>query len=744
VSPIGAGGMGEVYRARDTRLDRDVAIKVIGAGSADDPSARQRLLREARAASALNHPHICTIHDIGDDGGRPFIAMEWLDGESLGDRLARSSGALPVDDIVRLAAQVADGLDAAHRSGIIHRDLKPANLFVTTRGDAKILDFGLAKIADLVEQFDPAAATIAADRHLTTPGSAVGTIAYMSPEQARGELLDLRSDLFSFGVVLYEMATGRAAFAAPTTALTFDAILNKQPPAPRDINRDVPHALDQIIGRLLAKDPSNRPPSAHAVRDELDALQQSRQRDASSGSTRIVPSLAVLPFTNLSPDPENEYIADGITEEIINALTQLTGLQVAARTSSFAFKGRMPDVQDVASKLRVAHVLTGSVRKAGPRLRITAQLVSASDGFPLWSERYDRQADDIFEIQDDIAAAIAQKLRISFAQSGDEPLVKRPTDNLAAYELYLKGRFLVNQRGGAVMRCLEAFEQARRLDPDYAPAHAGIASARALLGFYGYLPGYEALPQARSAALAAIDLDPSFAEPFAVLVLVAWVYDWDWAQADRLFRRAVALDDRLASAYAMQALHLAGAHGRFDEAIQACKRAVELEPLAPAILGSLASCYIFAARYDEAAAAARLALELHPDMWNAERFLADALRGTGRIEEALAHLEHAVEASNRHHWPLQELAHLLISIGRSDEAARLSEEVIDRVRTRYVPPMAVGYAYGLLGRGDEAFEWLERAYRERDALPLWKHWPYAVGQDDPRTAAIFKRMGLED
>jgi serine/threonine protein kinase/Tfp pilus assembly protein PilF len=731
--------MGEVYRARDPRLDRDVAIKVIGASGADDAVARERLVREARAASALNHPHICTIYDIGDADGRPFIAMEWLDGESIADRLTRTRAALPMDDVLHLAVQVADGLDAAHRTGVVHRDLKPANLFVTRRGDAKILDFGLAKIA--TRDFTPADATMPVDPQLTTPGSAVGTIAYMSPEQARGEPLDARSDLFSFGAVLYELATGRSAFSAATSALTFDAILNRQPPPLREINRDVPPALEVIVSRLLAKDASSRPASARAVRDDLDALRQSRQR-GSSGSVRIVPSLAVLPFTNLSPDPENEYIADGITEEIINALTQISGLQVAARTSSFAFKGKTPDVQDVASKLRVAHILTGSVRKAGARLRITAQLVSASDGFPLWSERYDREAIDIFEIQDQIAAAIAEKLRLSLGSSSDEPMVKRATGNLAAYELYLKGRFLVNQRGGAVMRGLETFEQARRLDPDYAPAHAGIASARALLGFYGYLPGYEALPQARSAALTAIDLDPTFAEPYAVLVLVAWIYDWDWAQADRLFRRATTLDDRNASAYAMQALHLAGAHGRFDEATRIARRAAEIDPLAPAILGSLASCYLYAGEYDEAADTARRALELQPDMWNAERFLGSALRGRGRIDEAVAHLERAVEVSNGHHWPAQELADLLMAIGRRDEAVRLCDAIIERGRTGYVPPMAIGAAYGLSGRTDTAFEWLERAYRERDALPLWKHWPFAIGRDDPRRDDIFRRMGL--
>jgi len=742
VSAIGAGGMGEVYKARDTRLDRDVAIKVIGAASADDAIARERLVREARAASALNHPHICTIHDIGDDRGRPFIAMEWLDGESVADRLARAGGAaLPVDDVLRLASQVADGLAAAHSRGVIHRDLKPANLFITSRGDAKIVDFGLAKIAAGTPDINPAAATVPVDR-LTSPGSAVGTIAYMSPEQARGEFLDLRSDLFSLGVVLYEMAAGRAAFSAATSALTFDAILNRQPPPLRELNRDVPPALEQLIGRLLAKDPAQRPASANVVRNEVETLREARQRERSSGSTRIVPTLAVLPFTNLSPDPENEYIADGITEEIITALTELQGLQVAARTSSFAFKGKTPDVADVASKLRVAHVLTGSVRKAGPRLRVTAQLVSASDGFPLWSERYDRQTDDIFEIQDEIATAIAQKLRVSLTASPDEPRGSRATDNLAAYELYLKGRFLLGQRGAGVAKGLECFEQVLRLDPQYAPAHAGRASTLAILGFYGYLPGYEAFPNARSAALAAIALDATLAEAHAPLLLVAWLHDWDWSEADRAFQRTIQLDDRQTNAYGWHALGLAAALGRFDEATRWANRAVELDPLSGAIFSIRACVHLHARRMENAAEDARRALELDQGLWNAERFLGQALRELGRTDEAIAHLEHAVAVSNRHHWTMQELAWVYRAVGRTEDAARLCHEVIDRSRTTYVPPMTIGYCLALLERFDEAFEWFERGYRERDGLPMWRNWPYAVQTNDPRTAAIFRKMGL--
>jgi len=539
------------------------------------------------------------------------------------------------------------------------------------------------------------------------------------------------------------MATGRTAFAANTTALTFDAILNRQPAALRDVKPDLPPALEQIVNRLLAKTPFGRPQSARVVREELEALRQTLQRDRSSGSTRIAPSIAVLPFTNLSPEPENEYIADGITEEIINTLAQIKGLQVAARTSSFAFKGKTPDLADVAAKLHVAHVLTGSVRKAGPRLRITAQLVNAHDGFPVWSERYDRQADDIFEIQDEIATAIAQKLRVALTGSPEEPLGKRPTGNLNAYELYLKGRFHINQRGAATQQGLECFEQALSMDPGYALAHSGIASALALLGFYGYLPMYEAMPKARRSALNAIDLDPSLAEPHAPLMFVLWAYDWDWDRAEREFRLAIELNERLTAAYPWHALHL-GCHGRFDEAIATAKRAVEIDPLAAVAYSTLAAVYMNARRFEESIAAAVRAVELDPQLWIAERMSGISLIELGRVDEGLAHIERGVALSHRHHWALQDLAAALRASGKVRESDALCDEIVERAQTGYVPPGSVAMALNLANRGDQAAEWLERAYRERDCLPVWNYWPSSMTArgNGSRVAEMMRRVGL--
>ncbi|HZR23608.1 MAG TPA: protein kinase [Vicinamibacterales bacterium] len=736
-SLLGAGGMGEVYKAVDTRLNRTVAIKVIGGGDADLAS-RERLLREARAASALNHPHICTVHDVGDADGRPFIAMEWVDGESLADRLKDARHALPFDDVLKYALQIVDALEAAHAAGVVHRDLKPANLFVTKRGDVKVLDFGLAKFTG-----SPSDATVAGEAHLTDPGSAVGTVAYMSPEQARGDLVDPRSDLFSFGAVLYEMVTGRRAFGASTPASTFDAILNRQPPPARQFNRDLPSAIDGVIERLLAKERSQRFGSARAVRDALDSLRHASHPSVAASGIKLAPSIAVLPFTNLSADPENEYVADGITEEIITALAQLSGLQVAARASSFAFKGRTADLAEIAARLRVAHVLTGSVRKAGTRLRVMVQLVSAHDGFQVWSERYDREADDIFAIQDEIAAAIAAKLRVALTAADEEARQKRPTENLEAYELYLKGRFLVNQRGISLRNGLECFSRALALDPNYAAAHAGIGSALGLLSFYGYAPPYEAMPKARRAAQAAIAADPTLAEPHAVLQFVAFQYDWDPAQAGREFHQAVTLDNRLVAAYLWRVTELS-AYGRFEEANAIAHRAVEIDPLSAISMAVLASALLFAQLFDEAERMTREAVELDPALWVAIRLRSVALAHLSRIDEAIAAGEQCLSISQRHPRAVVDLACTYRRIGRMADAARLAEEILDRARSGYMPPTSIALALASIDRLDESFEWWERAYRERDALPMFNYWPHFPPAlvADPRMRSLFARMGL--
>ena len=739
LSAIGAGGMGEVYKALDTRLERIVAVKVIAAAAGGDLTMRQRLLREARAASALNHPYICTIHDVGDEGARQFIAMEWLDGETVAARLRRSPAGMPLDEVMKHAAQLADALDAAHAIGIVHRDLKPANLFITRRGDVKILDFGLAKVVATAGGGDEAPTT-PAHRHLTERGSAIGTDAYMSPEQARGEPVDARSDLFSLGAVLYEMVTGHQVFTRTTPALTFDAILNRRPPAPSTLNGSVPVALDRIVMRLLAKDPAARIQSAGELLSALDApgtgLAARRPADAS-------PSLAVLPLRNLSPDPENEYFADGMTEDIIDALAHVEGLRVAARTSSFAFKGKTTDLPSVAAELRVAHVLSGSLRRSGSRLRVSVELVEVESGLPLWSERYDRESADLFEIQDEIAAMIAAKLKVALTQPDETTRVRRPTDNLEAYELYLKGRFLINQRGAELRRGLQCFEQALALDPAFAPAHAGLGDAFALLGFYGYLPSYEAMPRARRFAQRAIDLDPSLAEPHSTLMFVSWSYDWDWDRTQVEFERAMALNPRLPTTLLWHALYLGLAEGNFPQAIAEAARAIAMDPLSGSAHATIGTIHLSSGDFRGAQAALERAIELDPRLWSAYRYLGFVLAEQNRLDEAVTAFERGLEVSNRHAWLLAALAETHHRAGRVAEAETLYLEMKARAAAGYVQPLFRMFMAAVTGRTDEAFEWFEAAYRERNPLPPMNYFTSTKTlTDDPRFDQILGRTGI--
>jgi len=733
LSALGAGGMGEVYRARDTRLGRDVALKFLPATERSAPEARERLRREARAASALNHPHICTIYDVGDHDGQPYIAMECLDGETLKTRV--EGGRFEVDALLGAAIQIADALAAAHESGIVHRDLKPANLFLTRRGDVKVLDFGLAKMPGR----SPAnQATMAPDPQLTSPGTAVGTVAYMAPEQARGEAVDARSDLFSLGVVLYELSTGRPPFAGATTAVTFDAILNRQPPPLREFNPALPASLERIVTRLLAKEPAARFQTARDLLAELRALRNDSH--ASGKGAAVLPSVAVLPFASLSADPENDFFTDGMTEEIINALGQLKGLRVAARTSSFGFKGKTPDLADVGAKLNVQSVVSGSVRKSGDRLRIAAQLVNVADGFQLWSDKYDRTANDVFAIQDEIATAIAEKLKVTLTAPRDEPLVKRSA-NLEAYELYLKGRTLWNRR--QMFPAVEILTQAASLDPNYAPTHGTIASALTLLGFYGFLPSYEAIPKARHAATRALRTDGTNADAHAALCLVSSWYGWDWDLVDEHYTAALAHGSTalLVNWYAGT---LSMVTGRVDEAFTAARRGAERDPLSAPSQISFQTALLQAGRYDEAEASCRRSLELDPTFWMARRLLGVVLKEAARYDEAIAQLSQASTETNGLPMVLVDLMTALAATGERRQVETMLDELIARAKSSYVQPSMLGAAFAVAGRLDEAFAWLERAYREHDCtLPTFNYFtPAPRLRGDRRLRTLIERMGL--
>jgi non-specific serine/threonine protein kinase len=566
-TPLGAGGMGEVYRARDTRLGRTVAVKILPPHLCETREAKERFDREARAISSVSHPNICHLYDVGVQDGLSYLVMEYLEGETLADRLGK--GPLAFDVLVKMVVEIGEGLDKAHRAGLVHRDLKPANLFITQDGHVKVLDFGLAKSLEaLGDATSGEAATVAGGMNFTTPGLTVGTIAYMSPEQARGEAVDCRSDLFSLGAVMYEMATGQKAFGGSATAVIFDAILNRQPQPLAEVRPDLPPALVSMVSRLMAKNPRDRYGSACEVCEALAEMQRSRMN---SSSTRAkaqarIPSIAVLPFANLSADPDSQYFSDGLSEDLISGLARLQGLQVASRTSAFRFRGGNLDIREIGRQLSVEAVLEGSVRRAGQRLRITAQLVNVADGYQLWSERYDREITDIFAIQDEITTAIIRTLEPTLLGQ-QVSATTRHSENVQAYELYLKGRRYWEQRSESGLRAgLECFRAAVDLDPNYGLAYLGIADSYTILAVYGYIAPDEGKPQAEASLKKALEVSPDLPEAWFSQGMSTTIFGAH-ATADSMFLRGIEVLPRSSLLHAYLGLFY-GSHRRPAEALE--------------------------------------------------------------------------------------------------------------------------------------------------------------------------------
>jgi serine/threonine-protein kinase len=719
--------MATVYLAQDRKHHRPVAIKVLKPELAATLGT-ERFLREIETAARLNHPHILALHDSGKAGDFLFYVMPYVEGDSLRGRLEREKQ-LPLADALEITREVADALSYAHSHDVVHRDIKPENILFQA-GHAVVSDFGIAR-----------AIKTAGGDQLTGTRVRIGTPGYMSPEQSEPDaLVDGRSDIYSLGCVLYEMLAGDPPFLGKSAQTILARQLLEPVPPLRTVRDTVPDEVERAVLRALAKAPADRFTTAAQFAEAL------LTRGTATTDGVNDDSIAVLPFENLSPDPDTEYFSDGITEEIINALAQLPGLHVASRTSSFAFRGKAIDLAEVGAKLKVASVLEGSVRKAGSHLRVTAQLIKVADGYHLWSERYDREMTDVFTIQDEIGRAIADRLQVTLGASPGGALVTPATANLDAYHLYLKGRYFWAQRGLGLKQAVECFSRALALDPNYALAHAGLADAYTLLTEYGMVPPNVILPKVRAAIQRALELAPDLAEAHCVSGELKFVFDWNWPEASRSLRRAIELNPRYVAAQYRLALFLSLVAGQFEEALVHAHRAVELDPLAPLPVTQLGVVLIAAGRYEEAITPLLRAAELGPAMLLPNLHLGVIYNHLGRTEEAIASLEVAAAASGRHPSTLTALGACYRSLGKSAEVLAIYEELSARARREYVQASTLAVAAAAAGRVDEAFQLLDRACEDRDSILVYskRHPGYSLLQSDPRMAQIHRRIGFPE
>jgi len=703
---LGGGGMGVVYKAEDTKLKRAVALKFLPP-SISDETARKRFVREAQLASSLEHPNICSIHEIDEtQDGRVFIVMPCYEGEPLQARIAR--GPMQLEEAVSVAAQVASGLSKAHEKGIIHRDIKPANILITSDGLVKIVDFGIAKLSGRTK--------------LTRTGTTLGTIAYMSPEQLKGGDIDQRSDVWALGVVLYEMVTGGTPFGGDYEQAVAYSIMNEEPKPVTGLRAGIPVELETVMSAALAKVPGERYESAGAFLADLESLRRELESGVSEGrrlKRQRRPSVAVLPFVNLSADKEQEYFCDGMSEEIINALTHVKGLRVVARTSAFAFKGRHADIREIGRKLNVNTILEGSIRKAGKRLRITAQLVNIEDGYHLWSEKYDRDMEDVFAIQDEIGLVVAEKLKVELLREEKKAVLKRYTLDVEAYNSYLKGiYFLRMYTADGFRRAIEHFEWALERDPDFALVYSGLGELFCVSSYWGDMAPNEAYPRAREYLNKALEMDDTLGEAHAALGLVYAYYDWNWKPAEEELEQALRLNPN-SSMIHMSYSWVLSLIRRHDKAITEVKRAQELDPLSDIVNTHVGFVCIWAGRYDKAIEELQTTLTLNPNFYLAHYYLGLAYRAKSMIDEAIAEFEKAVELGTGTPWPAMILAAGYFESGKKAQGDRLFKNLKKRSRHEYLPPMGFFYIYLARGELDEASDWLERACLEHDSFLPW-------------------------